>query len=67
MIDLEEIVIIEEIETEIVITEETDTEEETVIARVEIAVAEAAVMIKEENTAKEAHQDLVIADLCMNK
>ena len=68
MIDLGIVIIVEiGIETVIVIIEETATEEEIAIARVEIAGAEAAVMIKEENTAKEALQDPVIADLCMNE
>lgn len=44
-------------------TDEKGTEEETVIARVEIVVAEAEATIKKENIVSAVHQDQVIADL----
>lgn len=44
-------------------TNETDTEEETVIARVGIVVAEAEATTKRENIVSAVHPDQVIADL----
>jgi len=61
IISLEIVIMGAEIGTET--TNETDTEEETVIARVGIVVAEAEATTKRENIVSAVHPDQVIADL----